>query len=290
MIYLVGSIVLTSWLTLSFKVVERIGVDRFQAIVFNYIFCVITGCFVNGNIPAYVHNLKLDWFAWACLMGIIFISLFNIIASAAQRVGVAVTSVANKLSLVIPFIFSIYLYNEEATWLKCIGVGLALLAVVLTCLPSRQQQRQNIGPLMYILPVLLFAGSGLLDTMIKYVEHNFLTATNVNDYLITAFTMSAVLGVVVLLVQLLIGKQDFNWKAVLAGALIGIPNYISIWCLMEVLKQYAQNSSAIIPINNMGIVLFSAVVAWLVFKEKLSFINWIGIFLSLGAIALIAYG
>jgi drug/metabolite transporter (DMT)-like permease len=290
MIYLLGSIVLTSWLTLSFKVVERIGVDRFQAIVFNYIFCVITGCFVNGNIPAYVHNLKLDWFAWACLMGIIFISLFNIIASAAQRVGVAVTSVANKLSLVIPFIFSIYLYNEEATWLKCIGIGLALLAVVLTCLPSRQQQRQNIGPLMYILPVLLFAGSGLLDTMIKYVEHNFLTATNVNDYLITAFTMSAVLGVVVLLVQLLIGKQDFNWKAVLAGALIGIPNYISIWCLMEVLKQYAQNSSAIIPINNMGIVLFSAVVAWLVFKEKLSFINWIGIFLSLGAIALIAYG
>jgi drug/metabolite transporter (DMT)-like permease len=290
MIYLVGSIVLTSWLTLSFKVVERIGVDRFQAIVFNYIFCVITGCFVNGNIPAYVHNLKLDWFAWACLMGTIFISLFNIIAFAAQRVGVAVTSVANKLSLVIPFIFSIYLYNEEATWLKCIGIGLALLAVVLTCLPSRQQQRQNIGPLMYILPVLLFAGSGLLDTMIKYVEHNFLTATNVNDYLITAFTMSAVLGVVVLLVQLLIGKQDFNWKAVLAGALIGIPNYISIWCLMEVLKQYAQNSSAIIPINNMGIVLFSAVVAWLVFKEKLSFINWIGIFLSLGAIALIAYG
>ena len=290
MIYLVGSIVLTSWLTLSFKVVERIGVDRFQAIVFNYIFSVITGCFVNGHIPAYVHNLKLDWFAWACLMGTIFISLFNIIAFAAQRVGVAVTSVANKLSLVIPFIFSLYLYNEEATWLKCIGIGLALLAVVFTCLPSRQGQRQNIGRLMYILPVLLFAGSGLLDTMIKYVEHNFLTAANVNDYIITAFTMSAVLGVVVLLVQLLIGKQVFNWKAVLAGALIGIPNYFSIWCLMEVLKQYAQNSSAIIPINNMGIVLFSAVVAWLVFKEKLSFINWIGIFLSLGAIALIAYG
>jgi len=40
----------------------------------------------------------------------------------------------------------------------------------------------------------------------------------------------------------------------------------------------------------MGIVLFSTVVAWIAFKEKLSLINWIGVILSLGAIALIAYG
>jgi multidrug transporter EmrE-like cation transporter len=40
----------------------------------------------------------------------------------------------------------------------------------------------------------------------------------------------------------------------------------------------------------MGIVLFSAVAAWLLFKEKLSTINWIGIVLSLMAIALIAFG
>ena len=72
--------------------------------------------------------------------------------------------------------------------------------------------------------------------------------------------------------------------------MIGVPNYFSIWCLLQVLKQYADNSSAIIPINNMGIVLFSAIVAWLLFRERLSAINWAGILLALGAIALIAYG
>ena len=40
----------------------------------------------------------------------------------------------------------------------------------------------------------------------------------------------------------------------------------------------------------MGIVLFSAVAAWLLFKEKLSFLNWVGIGLAMAAIALIAYG
>jgi len=37
-------------------------------------------------------------------------------------------------------------------------------------------------------------------------------------------------------------------------------------------------------------VLFSALVAWVAFKERLSLLNWIGIILSLGAIALIAFG
>ena len=86
------------------------------------------------------------------------------------------------------------------------------------------------------------------------------------------------------------GRQRFSGRAVLAGICIGVPNYFSIWCLLGALKGYAGNSSAIIPINNMGIVLFTAVVAWLGFKEKLSAVNWLGIALSLGAIALIAFG
>jgi len=36
--------------------------------------------------------------------------------------------------------------------------------------------------------------------------------------------------------------------------------------------------------------LFSAIAAWLLFKEKLSLVNWIGIGLAIAAIALIAYG
>jgi len=290
MIYLLGSIVLTSWLTLSFKVAERFQLNPLQVISFNYIVSVITGSIVNGQVNGYGKDISLDWFPWACLMGTVFIVLFNIIAFTAQKIGVAVTSVANKLSLVIPFIFSIYLYNEKATWLKILGVIVALIAVVLTCLPARKQEHKQRNHWLYIVPVLLFFGSGLLDTMIKYVEHHFLTAENVNEYLITAFTMAALLGIVSLGFQFFSGRDKFSWKAVVMGALIGIPNYFSIWCLMEVLKQYASNSSAIIPINNMGIVLFSALVAWIAFKERLSLLNWIGIILSLGAIALIAFG
>ena len=85
-------------------------------------------------------------------------------------------------------------------------------------------------------------------------------------------------------------KQVFQLKNLLAGILIGIPNYFSIWCLVHFLQEGIWPSSASIPVNNMGIVLFSSVTAWILFKERLSKVNWIGIVLSLIAIYLIAFG
>ena len=143
-----------------------------------------------------------------------------------------------------------------------------------------------------ILPMVLFISSGLLDTLIVYVKNNFFSnpTDNFNDFLISAFSVAGAIGTVVLILQVITGKQKFSSKALLAGIIIGVPNYFSIWFLGRVITAYQGNSSAIIPVNNMGIVLFSAVAAWLLFKEKLSAINRAGIILAIGAIALIAYG
>jgi drug/metabolite transporter (DMT)-like permease len=290
MFFLLGSIILTSYLTLSFKVVERLRINMFQSIVFNYVACVITGSVFLGRFPVDSNSFSLPWFKWAILMGASFIAIFNIIGITTQKIGVAVASVANKLSLVIPFVFSIFLYNEKAGWLKIAGLLLALVAVYLTMKRQEKQESMHTGKWLFLFPVVLFFSSGLLDTMIKYVEQHFLSEASNNDYLITAFASAAVIGLVLLLFFVLTGKQQFDPRAIIAGLGIGIPNYFSIWCLLRVLKQYTGNSSAIMPINNMGIVLFSAVVAWLLFKENLSGLNWLGIILSLGAIALIAFG
>lgn len=270
---------------------EKLGLDNFQVIVFNYITCVITGSIVNGYFPVTPSNMNQDWFKWAVIMGLMFISLFNLIAFTAQKSGVAVTSVANKLSMVIPFLFSIYLYNEPVTSFKILGILLALAAVLLTCWPKQNRSNNKSGTaLVWILPTILFIGSGLLDTLIKFVEHHYLKGDNNNDYLVTAFASAGVAGTLLLIYKYISRQLTFSIKALLMGIALGIPNYFSIWCLVRVLKDYSNNSSAIFPINNMGIVLFSTIVAWMAFKEKLTLLNWIGVLLSLGAIALIAFG
>ncbi len=292
MIYLIASIVLTSYLTLFFKFLEKLGLSSFQVIVINYFTCVATGIVVNGTVPDYGTAISQPWFRWAVIMGFTFISIFNVVAFTARKIGVAVASVANKLSLVIPFVFSLALYNEAASMLQIAGIIVALAAVVLTCLPDKRvvaTHNDEMKFLSIIFPIILFIGSGLLDTMIKYVEHNFLNGQNNNDYLITAFLSAGVMGAIVWIYFALRGKLRFDKRAIVAGIALGIPNYFSIFALIEALKSFPSKSGVVIPVNNMGIVLFSSVVAWLIYKERLSLINWIGIGLSLAAITMIAF-
>jgi len=290
LLLLIASIILTAWLTIAFKIAAHFGISNLQAIVYNYTVCVITGSFVNGSFPVNNSLIQQPWLPWALLMGCCFISLFNLAAFVVQKIGVAVATVAYKLSLVIPFVFSLYLYHERSTALKIAGVALALVAVWFTTRPQKGSPGKRVSWILWVMPLLLFVGSGLLDTMIKYVQQAYINPANQNTYLITAFCVAATVGLLILLFLFITKRQKFSARAVVAGVCIGVPNYFSIWCLMGALKGYAGNSSAIIPINNMGIVLLTALVAWLGFKEKLSTINWLGIVLSLGAIALIAFG
>jgi len=291
--YLLGSILASSWLTLSFKYLDRWRIATFPAIVLNYFICVLTGWAVSGNPPISADTWQQSWWPWAMLMGFLFISLFNVIAITAQRLGVTVASVANKLSLVIPFIFSLALYAEKASAAKWLGVILALLGVILVSRKSKQGlsgERLAGSAMMIWLPFLLFLGSGLLDTLVKYVEQTQLGNDRPDQFLMTAFGFAGIFGLLLLLLKSLRGQFPRDWRILPAGLLIGIPNYFSIWLLIMVLKAYPGNSSAILPINNMGVVLLSTLAALALLRERITKLNWIGIFLSLAAIALIAYG
>lgn len=290
MLFLAGSIIFTSYLTLSFKVLQKFGIPVLPAIVFNYLTCVATGSVVNGGFPVNGETVNAPWFKWAMIMGCFFISLFNIIGFTTQKLGVAVASVANKLSLVIPAIFFILYNGESLHFFKITGIVLALVAVLLTCYKGNSTKKKPLSGLwMVLLPVILFLGSGALDTIYKFVEEKFLDEHNLNAFLISSFAAAAFAGLVILIIRYATGKEKFDIRSLYAGLLIGIPNYFSIWCLGKVYKQNWMESSAIIPVNNMGIVLFSTLVAWVMFKEHLSKINWAGILLSLISIALIAF-
>lgn len=293
MIYLVLTIVLTSCLTLGFDVIGKLKIPTLQTIVFNYITCVLVGSLVNGGFPFDPIVSREPWVGWSLLMGGIFIVLFNIIAFTTQHLGVAVASVANKLSLVIPFLFAVFFYGETATPLKIAGIGLAITAVVLTCWPHKEIRGSSLKPeqgFILLVPVVLFLGSGLLDTLISYVERSFLSDTNKDGYFITAFGAAGIIGLTVLVIRILSGKEKFDPRAVIAGICIGLPNYFSLWTLVKALSESKGNSSATFPIINIGIVLFSTLVAYFLFREKLSRLNWAGIFFSVIAITLMAWG
>ena len=290
MIYLLGSILLTSYLTLFFKVAEYFGWNTFQVIVSNYITCVITGAILRGSLPFDQGIVTPPWLGWAIAMGATFICLFNVIGFSARRIGVAVTAFAYKLSVIIPFLFSIYLYHETPGGIRISGLVLALISILLACYPS-SDRRKDAGiskGFTIMIPLIILVWSGLLDTSIKFVEQQYLDNNSKNDFLLAAFSVAASTGIFALVILAITGKQQFSSRSMAAGIMLGIPNYFSIWCLLRVFRDNPGNSAAIIAINNVGIVLVSAVAAWLFFKEKISLINWSGIALATIAIMMMA--
>lgn len=291
MLFLILSIFLNAYLGIAFVIFKRFHIDLFQAIVFNYLTCVITGSLVLGEFPIHATTLAEPWFKWAILMGALFISVFNLIAFSSIKAGVTITQTANKLSLVIPFIFSWMYFQESVGMLKIAGIVLAMLAVVFVSFRKQNNdasawQMKDLG-----LPFILFLSSGIIDTLTAFVQQSYLqTDAQSNAYLISGFLVAATLGSVVLLIQYLQGKRQFQVKHLLAGIILGIPNYFSIYCLVKALQWPGMSSSAVIPINNIGVLFVVSLVGIFIFKEKLIPMNYWGLFVSLLAILLIILG
>jgi drug/metabolite transporter (DMT)-like permease len=184
-------------------------------------------------------------------------------------------------------LFSIFLYHDAAGIGKIAGIILAFPAVYLT---SRVKDEHN-KPQNLFWPALLFIFSGLLDTLMTYVQFRFLKTPEVQaTYTIYCFSVAATIGLILVSILLLTKKITFQWRNVVAGICVGVPNYFSIYFLIRSLNSNIMQSSATIPVVNIGILVASSVMALLFFREKANSLRIIGLILSVVAIALIAFG
>lgn len=289
MIYLLAVILLNTYLSVLFKLFPRFGVDTLQAIVVNYWVCVVTGSIELGSFPVSDASVYHSWFPWSVLMGLCFISIFNLIGYCTRHHGITATTVANKLSLVIPALFPIFFYNETEGWLvKSIGIAVALPAVYLATKENGDGAGDHRSSFTWL--VLLFLGSGFLDTLVNYVQDAHLeTPAEQAAYTIHVFLTAAVAGLILILVLALRKKIELHPRNLLAGLLLGVPNYFSIYLLIRMLNSRFLQSSAAIPVSNTGVVVVSSLAAILLFREKAGWQRWLGLVMAVAAIFLIAF-
>lgn len=287
MLFLAGSVLLSAWLNIVFKLCNQYGINVFQTIVYNYIVCVLTGLWMLPGSPGQLPGLAESVWPYALMLGLGFILTFNLTALTVKHNGVATATVATKVSLVIPFLASLMLYGDQMTLLKGAGMVLTLVAVVLTFMPKRTLGAV-VQPATVWQPVSIFIGCGLLDTLVKYVEHYHLTADTAGPFLVLCFGIAGIAGIIGLIGGFISGSIVFQTRALWAGVLLGIPNYFSIWCLIRLLKVYPDQSSVWIPVNNVAIVIVNVLVGMLLFRESLSRTNKIGIGVALLAILLLS--
>jgi drug/metabolite transporter (DMT)-like permease len=284
MFYLLLSILFSTLLVVIFKLFDKYKIQTFQAIVFNYITAAALG-FSLTDLAISVNELTHRyWFPNAVLIGILFISLFYVIAITAQQISVSVASIANKMSVVIPVSAAFYLYSDTPEWTKITGIILALIGVVLA---SIKKEEKHFSLRTYFWPILLFIGSGFLDTFMKYTQHYYLTDADTIYFIPVLFSIAAFTGIIILFWQLALKPSKFEWKCFPAGVVLGACNYASIFFLLKSLQIPNMESSVLFSLNNVGIVIASAFISHFVFKNTLSKKNWFGVALSAIAIILI---
>ena len=84
-------------------------------------------------------------------------------------------------------------------------------------------------------------------------------------------------------------KEMYQWKNLLGGIVLGVPNYGSLYFLLQALKHSNFAPSILFPINNLGIVALSAIVGLVIFKEHFTKRKIIGFVLAIISIATIGF-
>jgi len=287
--YLFLCILMNVGILLIFRAFSQYNIPTFRAIVVNYFVCVLTGIIFLGDVN-FIHKITPNqpWVWIAFVLGAIFVGSFYLMALTTQRMGITVSSIASKMSLVIPVIASLFIMNiasRELIVFNYLGIGLAMIAILLSSFKNRQQRTTSFGLSMFLMPVFIFILGGTIDTSINFVSHHYLTANTEAVFPIVIFASAFCFGIVMLIAL----KRNINLKSIVGGTALGIVNYFSIYFLIKALGSFENDGALVYPVINVGIILLSSLASVVLFKEDLSKINKLGLGLAVAAVLLIFY-
>lgn len=289
MLVLITCILLNVLIGVLFRYFGKYKVDLLQAIVVNYFTCVVTASIAMGDF-SYLSDLPdKSWFSYSCIMGFIFLGIFLIIGKTVHHHGVMVASTSQKLSMITPVVVAIIFFNEELTGLKGLGLIFSLLAVFLISYNSKNNNSKAIKSSFFILllPLLTWLGSSFVDLSLYLINKMNIAPKEGMIFTSALFLSAGIMGLIVLIISILSKSIKIDVKSLIAGVILGIPNFFSIYLVIVLLDQGWQGS-VVFPILNVGIILLSAVIGYFIFEEKVDRNKVLGLFLALIAILILS--
>lgn len=286
MIALIGTVACSTFIFVIFRIFERFNIETFQAIVVNYFTAFFCGIIIHSDEITKHSFDHLEWIPFTGISAVLFITLFVMMAVSAQKNGIAATSVAVKMSMAFAMLGMIFIYNEKLSFIKLAGVICALMGVFLIASSGLKNKRSNAAYLL----IILFVGCGLLDLNLNFAQNNVLQHISSSIFTAFGFAAAGIIGILIYFVQRFrVKAKDIEAKNLIAGFLLGIPNYYSIYFLLESYQTLPWQDSTILAVVNVSVVLLSVITGCIVFKEALNFRKIIGILAALISIFILYY-
>lgn len=283
MLILFTSILCSVAVSVLLKIARKQQIDVSQAIAVNYVVAASLCFFILRPDPASLLAPATPWWILAAL-GFLLPSVFLIMAAAVRHAGIVLSDAAQRLSLFLPLIASFVIFQETLTQSKALGIVTALVALV--CLLLRPRRNQNAEaaatPSYTAILVLLgvWFGYGVIDIMFKQLAKS---GAAFPSSLFTAFVLAGIL----IFAWLTIRRTQWARRNIVAGLALGLLNFGNIYFYIRAHQVFPENPTLVFSAMNIGVISLGTLVGAGFFREKLSWVNALGIVLAIGAILLL---
>ena len=211
-------------------------------------------------------------------LGLLFLLSFFAFAKAISFAGTGLATTSSRLSLIIPILISILIFNELPNELHLIGFVFTIITFILFYFSVRGNHKKGDGLLKYLFLIAVLVGIGINDFSMK-VFKSWKPEQEEPFFVFFIFSSAFVYSSIYIIIKKIkIVKQTAFW-----GLALGVPNVFSTVFLLGALSLLP--AILVYPLINVGIIVFTTLLAFIIWKEKLN--RWGVLALTSGLLAIL---
>jgi drug/metabolite transporter (DMT)-like permease len=259
MIYLIFSILSSVLVAVIIRLNEARNLDRAAVMLFNYLTAAAIGILLINELPSMkTFSILLPL---ALFTGFIYVATFFVYMYSVRQMGMAIPVTVTRLSVVVPVLGSVMIFSEAINTIQFFGIVMALISIFLFSWNDKKLRTTGDRKEFY-LPILLFLMMGSGDFSLK-VFQGIYPADYLMSFIILVFVISSILSLFLVLVKRVIITRQI----IIAGFLLGIPNYFSAYFILKALQRLS--GAITFTLNNIGIIMLSTFLGFIIWREPL---------------------
>lgn len=243
----------------------------------NYIVCALLAGLFGGFSGAFdLGNPQIGTtLAMGSVNGVLYLAGFMLMQMNIRKNGVVLSSIFQKLGLLVTLVISVVFYREIPDLMQGSGFVLAIFAIVLM---NYQKRAEKVGSGAGLIAMLLCCG--MADAMSKIFTESGIAKLE-GQFLFYTFAVAMLLCFVCMTVK----GQTIRMQEAVFGTMIAIPNFFASKFLLGALE--GLSAVIVYPVFSVGSILVVTLTGVLLFRERLNKRQWAGIAAILVALVLL---
>ena len=217
MLYLILTIFCSTAIALVLKINSNQKGDTIVLLAGNYFSASIISLILfvsESNSTSPLEIIPLGIF-----LSLLFVGSIFAFSKSVNLSGAALSTVSSRLSVFVPIILSILIYNELPDVYQIIGLLLTLLTILLFYFAINNSSKDPKEKNKFIYLLLILFGIGIADFFMKVFQENW-GSSDKAWFLFWIFFFSFIITFTIALRN----KKEINYKTILMGIGMGIPN------------------------------------------------------------------